>query len=174
MLFLLKIYRNGKMCENAKNDTLAFISALLVHNVLQQFFSDMIMLFSIFLFLFLSILDLQNRRAEARRFITMIDQFYDMRCGVVFLAEAMPQNLFTIENKVRNEISWEERIFMDDLKIAGTEAAEALSIISGEEEAFAIARLISRMTEMKTQDYWDDVHRKWNEHKTLDDKRSWK
>ena len=98
----------------------------------------------------------------------MIDQFYDMRCGVVFLAEAMPQNLFTIENKVRDGWTAEERLLMDDLKIAGTEAAEALSIISGEEEAFAIARLISRMTEMKTQDYWDDVNRKWHEHKKID------
>jgi len=118
----------------------------------------------------LPVIDMQNRRAEARRFITLIDNLYDMRTGVVFLAEARPENLFTVENKVRTEWTAEERLFMDDLKIAGTEAAEALSIISGEDEAFALARLISRLSEMKTQEYWNDVKRKIHDHEIQDAK----
>lgn len=104
-------------------------------------------------------IDLQTHRAEARRFITLIDQLYDCKCGVVFLAEAHDENIFTVKDTRRTSFTDEERIFMDDLKIAGTKAAEALSIISGEEEAFAMARLLSRLHEMKTQDYWDDVRR---------------
>jgi len=116
----------------------------------------------------LPIIDLQTRRAEARRFITLIDNLYDNRTGTVFLSEGEPENLFTIQNTVRLEWTAEERQLMDDLKIKGTDEAAALSIISGEDEAFALARLISRLTEMKTQDYWDDVKRRMKEHSDLD------
>jgi len=116
----------------------------------------------------LPVIDMQNRRAEARRFITLIDNLYDMRTGVVFLAEDSPENLFTVENTIRTEWTHEERQFMDDLKIAGTKAAEALSVISGEDEAFALARLISRMFEMKTEEYWNDVRRKIHDHAVHD------
>ena len=52
---------------------------------------------------------------------------------------------------------------MDDLKVQGTEQAEALSILTGQEEAFSLKRLISRLYEMKTQDYWNDVLRRMKE-----------
>lgn len=106
-------------------------------------------------------IDLQTQRAEARRFITLIDNLYDCKTGVAFLAEAHDENIFTVKDD-RHLGDWtaEERQFMDDLKIAGTEAASALSVLSGEDEAFAMARLLSRLSEMKTQDYFDDVRRR--------------
>jgi len=110
-------------------------------------------------------IDLQTQRAEARRFITLIDNLYDCKTGVVFLAEAHDENIFTVKDGRRGEWTAEERIFMDDLKIAGTDAAAALSVLSGEDEAFAMARLLSRLYEMKTQDYWDDVRRKIKIHR---------
>jgi len=105
-------------------------------------------------------IDLQTQRAEARRFITMIDQLYDCKTGVVFLADAHDENIFTVRDETRTGWTAEERQFMDDLQIAGTDAAAALSVLSGEDEAFAMARLLSRLYEMKTQDYWDDVRRR--------------
>lgn len=103
----------------------------------------------------LPVIDMQTRRAEARRFITLVDNLYDNRTGVVFLAESGPESIFTAGG-ARLEWTHEERQLMDDLAIKGTAEAAALSIISGEDEAFAMARLISRLTEMKTQEYWDD------------------
>lgn len=105
-------------------------------------------------------MDLQTQRAEARRWISLIDQLYDHQTGVVYLAEETPENIFYVKDEVRTEFSQEERQFMDDLQIQGTKAAEALSIISGEEEAFALKRMISRLYDMKTQDYWDNVSRR--------------
>lgn len=110
-------------------------------------------------------IDLQTHRAEARRFITLIDNLYDCRCGVVFLSDAHDENIFTVRDTRRTEWTAEERMFMDDLKIQGTNAAEALSVLSGEDEAFAMARLMSRLYEMKTQEYWDDVKRKIKLHR---------
>ena len=114
-------------------------------------------------------IDLQTHRAEARRFITLIDNLYDCRCGVVFLSDAHDENIFTVRDTRRTEWTAEERMFMDDLKIQGTNAAEALSVLSGEDEAFAMARLMSRLYEMKTQEYWDDVKRKIKLHRGVDD-----
>ena len=108
-------------------------------------------------------IDLQTERSTARRFISLIDQLYDNRIGVVCLADEMPQNIFKVESVEGREWSWEEREFMDDLKVQGTEQAEALSILTGQEEAFSLKRLISRLYEMKTQDYWNDVLRRMKE-----------
>lgn len=105
-------------------------------------------------------MDLQTQRAEARRWISLIDQLYDHQTGVVYLAEETPENIFYVKDEIRTEYTSEERIFMDDLQIQGTKAAAALSIISGEEEAFALKRMISRLYDMKTQDYWDNVTRR--------------
>ena len=33
-------------------------------------------------------------------------------------------------------------------------------VTSGEDEKFALARLVSRLTEMKSESYWEDVMRK--------------
>ncbi|XP_053152261.1 AFG1-like ATPase isoform X4 [Hemicordylus capensis] len=52
----------------------------------------------------------------------------------------------------------ESRILMDDLGLSQN-SAEALSMFTGEEEIFAFQRTISRLTEMQTEQYWNDGDR---------------
>ncbi len=57
-----------------------------------------------------------NTRAEARRFITMIDNFYDHRVKIVCTAEVEPGQLFSAKLATAKE-SEEFRILADDLSI---------------------------------------------------------
>ncbi|XP_045400088.1 AFG1-like ATPase isoform X4 [Lemur catta] len=50
------------------------------------------------------------------------------------------------------------RILMDDLGLS-QDSAEGLSIFTGEEEIFAFQRTISRLTEMQTEQYWNEGDR---------------
>ncbi|XP_053566584.1 AFG1-like ATPase isoform X1 [Bombina bombina] len=97
-----------------------------------------------------------TKRSQARRFITLIDAFYDHKVRVICSAEAHLQSLFT--QKVRNPEEAEHRVLMDDLHL-GEDLSEALSIFTGEEEVFAFQRTLSRLTEMQTEHYWTDGDR---------------
>lgn len=94
-----------------------------------------------------------QRRTEARRFITMIDTFYDNKVRIICSAQAAPQYLFET-SPVSNSQVEDQRALMDDLGIAENEGA-SLSMFTAEEELFAFDRTISRMTEMQTRQYWD-------------------
>ena len=123
--------------------------------------------FSIIFIKGLESLDLQTRRAEARRFISLIDTLYDSRTGVVFLSNCQAKDIFVINNWNQHSWSEEERQFMeqfyggermigdDAMKQAGTN--EKFAITSGEDEKFALARLLSRLEEMRSEGYWEDV-----------------
>ena len=112
---------------------------------------------------------LQCRRAEARRFISMIDNFYDNRVGVVFLSSCTPEDIFVVDNEDQHSWNEEQRLFMeqfyggergqdfDTMKGAGKN--EKFAITSGEDERFALARLLSRLQEMRSEGYWEDVLR---------------
>ncbi|XP_007484467.1 AFG1-like ATPase isoform X2 [Monodelphis domestica] len=54
--------------------------------------------------------------------------------------------------------SEQSRILMDDLGLSQG-SAESLSMFTGEEEIFAFHRTISRLTEMQTEQYWNDGDR---------------
>lgn len=95
-----------------------------------------------------------RQKTQARRFITLIDTFYDHKVRVVCSADVPPSYLFKTVD-CEDHFNDENRKLMDDLGIApGTENANA-SIFSGEEESFAFGRTVSRLSEMQTDNYWD-------------------
>uniref|UniRef100_A0A673JHR8 AFG1 like ATPase b n=1 Tax=Sinocyclocheilus rhinocerous TaxID=307959 RepID=A0A673JHR8_9TELE len=73
---------------------------------------------------------------QARRFTTLIDNFYDQRVRVVILADAPLHRLVTHELGLTDE------------------ASERLTLFTADEEVFAFQRTISRLTEMQTEQYW--------------------
>ncbi|GMR59826.1 hypothetical protein PMAYCL1PPCAC_30021, partial [Pristionchus mayeri] len=88
---------------------------------------------------------------EARRFITMIDTFYDHKVRLICSAASSAENLFQMGAKV--ELTDSERQLMDDLSTSAT-SSETLNVLSGKEEVFAFDRTISRLFEMRTPLYW--------------------
>ncbi|KAG2467648.1 AFG1L ATPase, partial [Polypterus senegalus] len=108
------------------------------------------------------------KKTEARRFITLIDAFYEHKVRVVCLADSSLDNIFVQERQ--EDSSEAHRILMDDLGLSQGEvnfmfdvylqdSASGLSIFTGEEEIFAFYRTISRLTEMQTEQYWNDGDR---------------
>ncbi|XP_053365142.1 AFG1 like ATPase a [Clarias gariepinus] len=90
-----------------------------------------------------------NKKTQARRFITLIDAFYDHKVRVVLQAEVPLDDLFVNEGHHDDE----RNILIDDLGLK-RDAASSLSIFTGEEEVFAFQRTVSRLTEMQTEEYW--------------------
>ncbi|XP_071383005.1 lactation elevated protein 1 homolog B [Centroberyx affinis] len=86
---------------------------------------------------------------RARRFITLIDNFYDNKVRVVLLAAAPLDRLF-VRSGGEDE---RDRQLLDDLGLSG-EAGERLSLFTAEEEIFAFQRTVSRLMEMQTETYW--------------------
>jgi len=91
--------------------------------------------------------------SESRRFMTLIDTFYDQRVRVVCSAEAAPEDLFHI-NEEEVELSDSQKVLMDDLKVTQGSEQAAANIFTGSEEVFAFNRTVSRLCEMQTQTYW--------------------
>ncbi|XP_022046129.2 lactation elevated protein 1 homolog B isoform X1 [Acanthochromis polyacanthus] len=86
---------------------------------------------------------------QARRFTTLIDNFYDNKVRVVLLAAVPLERLF-IHSGGDDE---RDRQLLDDLGLSGA-AAERLSLFTAEEEIFAFQRTVSRLMEMQTESYW--------------------
>ncbi|XP_073981546.1 putative ATPase N2B isoform X2 [Rhodnius prolixus] len=93
-----------------------------------------------------------KQKSEARRFITLIDTLYDNRVRVVISSDVPHTELFLREKN--NDTSDENRALMDDLNITAESENAASNIFTGEEEIFAFDRTVSRLSEMQTQDYW--------------------
>ncbi|XP_029984958.1 lactation elevated protein 1 homolog B [Sphaeramia orbicularis] len=91
---------------------------------------------------------------EARRFITLIDNFYDNKVRVVLSAAAPLHRLF-VHSGGEDE---RDRQLLDDLGLRG-EAAERLTLFTAEEEIFAFQRTVSRLMEMQTEEYWTEGNR---------------
>ncbi|KAH9418076.1 Lactation elevated protein 1 [Dermatophagoides pteronyssinus] len=92
-------------------------------------------------------------RGQARRFITMIDTFYDHHVRCMFTSDVPCDELFQvqrIEDVLAND---DNRKLMDDLGMTSDDLNA--SIFSGEEEMFAFERALSRLYEMQTIDYWN-------------------
>ncbi|KAI2798400.1 Lactation elevated protein 1 [Blomia tropicalis] len=97
-----------------------------------------------------------QQRIQARRFITMIDTFYDHHIRVIFSADANFDCLFSAETPDDIETNDDNRKLMDDLGIQlGKSENSSASIFSGEEELFAFGRTLSRISEMQTSAYWN-------------------
>ncbi|XP_054474603.1 lactation elevated protein 1 homolog B [Anoplopoma fimbria] len=86
---------------------------------------------------------------QARRFTTLIDNFYDNKVRVVLLAASPLERLF-VHTGGDDE---RDRQLLDDLGLSG-EAAERLTLFTAEEEIFAFQRTVSRLMEMQTESYW--------------------
>ncbi|GAB1295066.1 AFG1-like ATPase [Apodemus speciosus] len=87
------------------------------------------------------------KRTQARRFITLIDNFYDFKCGL-----SCVEMLCLFLQQHHDSESDQSRVLMDDLGLGQDSAG--LSMFTGEEEIFAFQRTISRLTEMQTEQYW--------------------
>ncbi|XP_053237578.1 AFG1-like ATPase isoform X3 [Podarcis raffonei] len=96
------------------------------------------------------------KRTQARRFITLVDTFYDKKVRIVCSASAPLQNIFIQES--HDGGLDESRVMMDDLGLS-QDSAQGLSMFTGEEEIFALQRTISRLTEMQTEQYWKEGDR---------------
>ncbi|XP_006029992.2 AFG1-like ATPase isoform X2 [Alligator sinensis] len=96
------------------------------------------------------------QRTQARRFITLIDTFYEHKVRIICSASMPLQSLFLQE--YHDGGLEESRVLMDDLGLS-QDSAEGLSMFTGEEEIFAFQRTISRLTEMQTEQYWKDGDR---------------
>ncbi|XP_044024578.1 lactation elevated protein 1 homolog B [Siniperca chuatsi] len=86
---------------------------------------------------------------QAKRFTTLIDNFYDNKVRVVLLAAAPIDRLF-VHTGGEDE---RDRQLLDDLDLSG-EAAEHLTLFTAEEKIFAFQRTVSRLMEMQTESYW--------------------
>uniref|UniRef100_A0AC35TV77 AFG1-like ATPase n=1 Tax=Rhabditophanes sp. KR3021 TaxID=114890 RepID=A0AC35TV77_9BILA len=95
----------------------------------------------------------QQSVAECRRFIVMIDTFYDQKVRVTLSADKPLQELFALEDGPK-ELTDSQRFLMDDLQIKANAEGSKSSIFTGEEEVFAFDRTKSRLAEMSTDDYW--------------------
>ncbi|XP_071662764.1 AFG1-like ATPase isoform X3 [Patagioenas fasciata] len=96
------------------------------------------------------------KRTQARRFITLIDTFYEHKVRIICSAVTPLQSLFLVEHDSGEQEY--NRVLMDDLDLS-QDSAKGLSMFTGEEEIFAFQRTVSRLTEMQTEQYWKDGDR---------------
>ncbi|KAK9884460.1 hypothetical protein WA026_007303 [Henosepilachna vigintioctopunctata] len=94
-------------------------------------------------------------RSATRRFINMIDTFYDSRIRIIVTSDVPITDLFSRE-KVDQSMD-DSRVLMDDLDLNKADARA--NVFTGDEEIFAFDRTISRLTEMLSHDYWKKFER---------------
>ncbi|KAI6708647.1 hypothetical protein JHW43_008819 [Diplocarpon mali] len=110
-----------------------------------------------------------RERDLARRFITFIDAAYESRAKLVLTTAVPLTQLFLSRDEVKDSVKKDQaekkghvdehedldstmRNLMDDLGMK-MEALKSSSIFSGDEERFAFARALSRLSEMGSQEW---------------------
>lgn len=93
-------------------------------------------------------------KSETRRFINMIDTFYDNRLRIIITSSVSINNLFC---KEKTDDDSDQMVLMDDLDLNKAEASA--NVFTGDEEIFAFDRTISRITEMINEEYWKKYER---------------
>ncbi|KZT60730.1 hypothetical protein CALCODRAFT_464994 [Calocera cornea HHB12733] len=87
----------------------------------------------------------------ARRFITFIDACYESKTKLFVSSEVPIFQIFSDEGELnKKEMSDHIRHMMDDLGLDATKIGTT-SLFSGDEELFAFARAVSRLTQMGTK-----------------------
>ncbi|CAJ0594364.1 unnamed protein product [Cylicocyclus nassatus] len=94
-----------------------------------------------------------SKLCEARRFITMIDTFYDQKVRVVIGAEAPLDKLFRLAEDL-NTNSSDGHATEDWEKMKEHQESSYVNVFSGKDEIFAYERTVSRLYEMQNSQYW--------------------
>lgn len=92
-----------------------------------------------------------DMRDLARRFINFVDAAYESKVRVFCTSEVEITDVFS-DPAIGKQSEQQSRVLMDDLKMDMKTAGDS-SIFSGQEEVFAFARLVSRLSEMRTKPY---------------------
>ncbi|XP_014743372.1 PREDICTED: lactation elevated protein 1 isoform X2 [Sturnus vulgaris] len=107
------------------------------------------------------ILKVQGRELRLNKACgTIADFTFEELCDrvrIICSAAAPLQSLFLVEQG-SGELQ-DNRVLMDDLDLS-QDSAKGLSMFTGEEEIFAFQRTLSRLTEMQTEQYWNDGDRR--------------
>jgi len=97
-----------------------------------------------------------RRKVELRRFITLIDNFYDNKVRLILSAREPLDKLFVTNEAMNDHDAEAKRMLMDDLGLNGTQTDDQdISLFTAAEEIFAIERTVSRLTEMQSEQYWE-------------------
>lgn len=89
------------------------------------------------------VLDTGTRVNETRRFITLVDTFYEHHVKLIATAQDRPEKL--LDDSV---------VHVQAVDILGTTAG----VQDNQDEAFAFERTVSRLTEMQTNEYLQQAH----------------
>ncbi|PKI84719.1 peroxisome-assembly ATPase [Malassezia vespertilionis] len=95
-----------------------------------------------------------DMRDLARRFITFIDAAYESKTRIFTTSEVELVKAFSGGVSSVTKVPDQMRALMDDLKMTADDIGGS-SIFTGDEELFAFARLLSRLSEMATQLYME-------------------
>jgi protein AFG1 len=92
-----------------------------------------------------------KHRAEARRFITFIDAMYESHVTLVASAENSIMEIFNAEEG-KEEMEEQMRAMRDSLDVSDVSSP----LFTGQEEAFAFQRALSRLIQMQSQEWVRD------------------
>jgi len=93
-------------------------------------------------------------KSAARRFITLIDTFYDAKVRVICGADDYPERLFITQGDNSLKEASAMRLLQDELKIGDKSDDKCALASEGKEELFAWPRTVSRLKEMQSSAYW--------------------